>query len=479
MRLAVRIDHRVGGVGPHTTASLHVGGGEARPQDLGGTGRSQDLRRELASALDAAELLGLEVRQEQLVAVLVDGDRAVVVVVGHVEQPDPAAVLADGIDEGLTPHRAVLVGEAGRETDGVLVGGRLDREPTVLVGGEVVAVAADRSHHVGVLGLVEEAEHEGGRVEPEVAADVGVGDVRADQDLWRPQRAGRHHDYVGLNFVAFAGGLVRVLDAGRLETAVVGGDEDLLHERVRAYGQGARQPVALDVGVHRRLAGVGRAPLQARPALLAVLVDVGADRLERGAHGFKALLRRLDARFEVPIGGAVAYPEVALDPVVVRIEVLGRDRVAGGVGEPGGRVPLVELALRGAQGDLGVDRGAAPDALAADHHDRPDGRVAGREREVERPPVVVGGAALPAGEVGRDVVASRLEQQYVAALLRELAGKHATTGPRADHDDLEVLARAHAWTPTEAPPPGAADTPKYDQSFLIRMASGEWKSISS
>ena len=62
-------------------------------------------------------------------------------------------------------------------------------------------------------------------------------------------------------------------------------------------------------------------------------------------------------------------------------------------------------------------------------------------------------------------MAAGLEQQHRAAPLGELAGDDAAAGARADDDHLEALAH-----PT---------TPRYDQSFLIRIASGEWKSISS
>ena len=58
----------------------------------------------------------------------------------------------------------------------------------------------------------------------------------------------------------------------------------------------------------------------------------------------------------------------------------------------------------------------------------------------------------------------RLDEQDVAAALRELARDHAAAGAGPDHDD--VVGVLHA-------------IPSHDQSFLSRVASGELKSISS
>ena len=245
-------------------------------------------------------------------------------------------------------------------------------------------------------------------------------------------------------------------------------DQHPLDERVRPQRQRAREHVALDVGVHRRLAGVRGAALQARAALLAVLVHVGPDRLERRANGLEAPLGGLHATFEVPVGRAVPHAQVGLDAVVVGVEVGARDGLAALVAQPGGRVPLVELPLGRSERHLRVDRRAASDAPAADQHDRTRGgrdTIPRREREPQRPPVVVARPALPAHEVGGDVVRAGLEQQHRAAALGQLASDDAAARTRANDHHLEALAH-----PT---------TPRYDQSFLIRIASGEWKSISS
>ena len=58
---------------------------------------------------------------------------------------------------------------------------------------------------------------------------------------------------------------------------------------------------------------------------------------------------------------------------------------------------------------------------------------------------------------------ARLEQEHVAAALGELAGDDAAARARADDDDVEAVLHA---------------TPRYDQSFASRVASGELKSIS-
>ena len=57
-----------------------------------------------------------------------------------------------------------------------------------------------------------------------------------------------------------------------------------------------------------------------------------------------------------------------------------------------------------------------------------------------------------------------LEQEDVAAALRELAGDDAAARARADDDDVERVLHA---------------TPRYDQSLARRVASGELKSISA
>ena len=57
-----------------------------------------------------------------------------------------------------------------------------------------------------------------------------------------------------------------------------------------------------------------------------------------------------------------------------------------------------------------------------------------------------------------------LEQEDVAAALRELAGDDAPARAGADDDDVEVASHA---------------IPMNDQSFAMRVASGELKSMSA
>ena len=150
-------------------------------------------------------------------------------------------------------------------------------------------------------------------------------------------------------------------------------------------------------------------------------------------------------------------------------------------------MPFVELALGRPKRDLGVDRRAPADAAPADQRHRAEAEIARREREAQRPPVVVRGPALPPHEIGRHVVPAGLEQQHRPAALGEVAGDDAATRARTNNDHLEALAHA---TPMLTRPPCSRDprcsrrhhghaTPRYDQSFLILIASGEWKSISS
>ena len=68
---------------------------------------------------------------------------------------------------------------------------------------------------MGVLGLVEQAEHELRGVQAEMLADVRVRDLGAQQDLRRAQRSGGDDDDVGIDALGLPVG-VDVLDAGRL-----------------------------------------------------------------------------------------------------------------------------------------------------------------------------------------------------------------------------------------------------------------------
>src|SRR5689334_14177645 len=128
-------------------------------------------------------------------------------------------------------------------------------------------------------------------------------------------------------------------------------------------------------------------------------------------------------------------------------------------------MPLVELAPARAQRHLGVDRGAPADAAPADQDHGTEARIADREREPQRPPEIVGRAGLPANELLGQMMAAGLEQQHRSSPRRKLARNDAAAGARAHDDDFEALVHP--------------STPMYDQSFAIRIARGEWKSISS
>jgi hypothetical protein len=316
---------------------------------------------------------------------------------------------------------------------------------------------------VGVLRLVEQPEHELRGMQPQRAPDHRVGDLGALEQQRRRQRAACRNHRVGV-YPMTRSGAVDVLDARRLGPASAVLDHDPLDVRVRSQRQRSGREGALDVGVRRGLARVGRAALQARPALTAVLVGVHRHRLKRGPDGVKPALGGLHAPLGVPIGSQ-PDAKVALDTVVVRVEVGARDRLAALVAQPGGRVPLIELALARAKCHLGVDRGAAADAAAADQDDRTESGIADRERESNRPPEVVGGSRLPPDELLGLVVAAGLEQQHRATAGRKLTSDDAAARARAHDNDLKAL--VHSLTPMN------------DQSLAIRIASGEWKSISS
>ena len=149
-----------------------------------------------------------------------------------------------------------------------------------------------------------------------------------------------------------------------------------------------------------------------------------------------------------------------LDPVVVRSEIGGGERLAALVRRPARRVPLGDVALVRAQGDLGVDRRRA-DAAAREKHERLTAR---KRREAERPPDVVCGLRLPAREVGRRPVRPALEEEDVPPAPRKLTGHHAATGAGSDDDDVELAVHG---------------IPRYDQSLFRRVASGVLKSISA
>src|SRR5665647_2005020 len=191
-----------------------------------------------------------------------------------------------------------------------------------------------------------------------------------------------------------------VLDALRLPVL----DDDPLDPGVRAQLELPGRPGVVDVRVERRLAGVGRAALQARPAAHAVGVGVGAHGLQPGAERSEPLVDRADARRPV---APLAHAEARFDPVVVRGEVVGGPIEAARV------PPFREVALVGPHGDLRVDRGAAADAAAGDEPDRA-ACAAVDEAEADRPPHVVRRLRLPAREVRSGEVRPELEEQHAA-----------------------------------------------------------------
>ncbi len=170
-------------------------------------------------------------------------------------------------------------------------------------------------------------------------------------------------------------------------------DQHALDYRLRTQLEPAMGQGVVDVRVHRRLAGVRRTALETGAAAHAVLVRVRPHRLELDAQRAEAGLDRVHALRPVrPLADA----EHLLDPVVVGLKIGRFKRRARVVREPGGGMPLGDVALVGAQGHLRVDRRRA--AHAASGEERDDVAV-GERRQAQRPPDVVVRVSLPAHEV--------------------------------------------------------------------------------
>ena len=186
--LRVGIDDRALRVAAHAARPLHVRRDQPRPAHARGAGFARSTLRENSSAPSVrARSRSLKSARERLRAVLVDAHAAVVLVVRHREQADPAAEPAQRLDQRRAPHGAVLVLERRREADRILNRRGLDHEAAVLVVLVAHGVRGDRIDHVRVLRLVEQPVHEARRMEAEVAADQpaarAVGQPRAHQDL--------------------------------------------------------------------------------------------------------------------------------------------------------------------------------------------------------------------------------------------------------------------------------------------------------
>ena len=109
----------------------------------------------------------------------------------------------------------------------------------------------------------------------EMPPDRRALEARAEQQLRRVECAGGDDDRAGANRVALTRA-VDDLDAGRLTVL----DQHALDGRIRTQLEGPARQRVCDVGVHRRLAGIRRAALDARAAARAVRVGVGVHGLE-------------------------------------------------------------------------------------------------------------------------------------------------------------------------------------------------------
>ncbi len=168
----------------------------------------------------------------------------------------------------------------------------------------------------------------------------------------------------------------------------------------------------------------------------AIRVRIRVDGLELRAEGAKAGFDRVHALLPV---APLADPERPLHDVVVRLEVGDGERRAPVAGQTRRRVPLRDVALVGAEGDLRVDRRRSADAAPGDERHELAARLRG---EPERPEEIVRRLRLPAHEVRRAVVRPGLEQQHVPPAPRQLARDDPASGAGPDHDDVECVLHA-------------------------------------
>src|SRR6185503_21195609 len=103
------------------------------------------------------------------------------------------------------------------------------------------------------------------------------------------------------------------------------------------------------------------------------------NRLELGAKRVEARLDGVHALFPVR---PFADTEHLLDTGVVRLEIGDRERIAAVVRQTRGRVPLGDVALVCAEGDLRVDRRRAAHTAASEERDELTAR---KRREPQRP----------------------------------------------------------------------------------------------
>ena len=239
----------------------------------------------------------------------------------------------------------------------------------------------------------------------------------------------------------------------------------------------AARPRVVDVGVHRRLARVRRAALEARAAAHAVRVRVGGDGLELDAERAEAGLDRADALRPV---AALAHAEHLLDPVVPGCEVGGGEGLAAVVREPARRMPLRDVALVGAQRDLRVDRGRPADAAAGEQREH---LAAGKRREPQRPPHVVRRLRLPAHEVRRREVRARPRaggRRGRAARARPRPRRRPRRSPRRRRrtrpscdpqvGPVLVQARRERRVEVDLGPRARALAPRRDEVAVVRLA---------
>ena len=285
-------------------------------------------------------------------------------------------------------------------------------------------------------GSVEKAVDEANGVDAEIPPDRRVLETGPYEQLRGVERARRDDHGARMDDVALAL-RIDVLDPPCLRSL----DQDTLDRRVRAQVQPIACERLRDVRVHGRLTGVRRTALQTGAAPHAVRVRVRPDRLELAAERAKAPLHREDALGPI---AALPHPEHLLDAVVVRGEVGRGERLAALVRQAACGVPLGDVPLVRTECHLGVDRRRAAHAATGEER---NGLAARERREAKRPEEVVRRLRLPAREVRGRTVRPGLEQQHVTPTLRQLTRDDTAAGAGPDHDNVELVPRAHASAP--------------------------------
>ena len=229
---------------------------------------------------------------------------------------------------------------------------------------------------------------------------------------------------------AVVGGMREVVVVERVLGAVVAAHVALAAQLARR----ARAPVEVLELLHDRLAGDRRAPFVGEGDRQLRQEPLHAVGLGGRLEGDR--LRRLGVRLVVE--GIGLQADHGLDPVVVGVEIVPRDRpvLVAAVAQVLLHEPLLVLADE----DVGVDERAAAQARRHERVDPVEGPVVVHAGEaVGRVPEALAGAIRAAGERARRVGAAALQDADRLAGLRQPVRGHRAAEARA-HDDGVVVA---------------------------------------